>query len=46
MKTIYGLDVKTQWNQILDLHALKLAREHHQIGIIGSSLIILKEQYF
>ena len=29
MKTIYGLDVKTQWNQILDLHALKLAREHH-----------------
>jgi len=28
-KKIYGLDVKTQWDKILDLHALKLAIEHH-----------------
>jgi len=26
---IYGLDVQTQWNQILDLHVLKLAKEYH-----------------
>ena len=28
-KTIYGLDVATQWNQILELHCLALAKEHH-----------------
>jgi len=26
-KTIYGLDVKTQWEKILELHVLKLARK-------------------
>jgi hypothetical protein len=29
MKTIYGLDVATQWEQILELHVLALAKEHH-----------------
>ena len=29
MKTVYGLDTATQWNQILDLHCLALAKEHH-----------------
>ena len=28
-KTIYGLSVVTQWEQILEIHALKLAKEHH-----------------
>jgi len=28
-KTIYGLDVVTQWEQILELHVLALAKEHH-----------------
>jgi 2-polyprenyl-3-methyl-5-hydroxy-6-metoxy-1,4-benzoquinol methylase len=28
-KTIYGLDVATQWEQILELHVLALAKEHH-----------------
>jgi len=29
MKTLYGLSIETQWNQILDLHCLALAKEHH-----------------
>jgi len=29
MTTIYGLDVVTQWEQILELHVLALAKEHH-----------------
>jgi 2-polyprenyl-3-methyl-5-hydroxy-6-metoxy-1,4-benzoquinol methylase len=29
MKTLYGLDVATQWEQILELHVLALAKEHH-----------------
>ena len=29
MKTIYGLDVATQWEQILELHVLALAKEYH-----------------
>ena len=29
MKTIYGLDVTTQWKQILELYVLALAKEHH-----------------
>ena len=29
MKTLYGLDVNTQWEQILELHVLALAKEHH-----------------
>lgn len=28
-KTLYGLDVATQWDQILELHVLALAKEHH-----------------
>ena len=28
-KTIYGLSVVTQWEKILEIHALKLAKEHH-----------------
>ena len=28
-KTIYGLDVATQWEQILEIHVLNLAKEHH-----------------
>lgn len=28
-KTIYGLSVETQWEKILELHVLKLAKEHH-----------------
>ena len=28
-KTIYGLSIESQWNQILDIHCLKLAKEHH-----------------
>ena len=28
-KQIYGLDVATQWEQILELHVLALAKEHH-----------------
>jgi 2-polyprenyl-3-methyl-5-hydroxy-6-metoxy-1,4-benzoquinol methylase len=28
-KTIYGLSVVTQWQKILEIHALKLAKEHH-----------------
>jgi 2-polyprenyl-3-methyl-5-hydroxy-6-metoxy-1,4-benzoquinol methylase len=28
-KTLYGLDVATQWEQILELHVLALAKEHH-----------------
>lgn len=28
-KTLYGLSVETQWEQILEIHALKLAKEHH-----------------
>lgn len=28
-KTIYGLNVETHWEQILNLHALKLAKEYH-----------------
>lgn len=29
MTTIYGLDVATQWEKILELHVLALAKEHH-----------------
>jgi SAM-dependent methyltransferase len=29
MKTLYGLDIATQWEQILELHVLALAKEHH-----------------
>lgn len=29
MKTIYGLDVATQWEKILELHVLALAKEYH-----------------
>ena len=29
MKKIYGLDVATQWNQILEIHCLAFAKEHH-----------------
>jgi 2-polyprenyl-3-methyl-5-hydroxy-6-metoxy-1,4-benzoquinol methylase len=29
MKTLYDLDVATQWEQILELHVLALAKEHH-----------------
>ena len=29
MTTIYGLDVATQWEQILELHVLALAKEYH-----------------
>jgi SAM-dependent methyltransferase len=29
MKTLYGLDVATQWEKILELHVLALAKEHH-----------------
>jgi 2-polyprenyl-3-methyl-5-hydroxy-6-metoxy-1,4-benzoquinol methylase len=29
MTTLYGLDVATQWEQILELHVLALAKEHH-----------------
>ena len=29
MKTVYGLDVATQWEQILELHVLALAKEYH-----------------
>ena len=29
MTTIYGLYVATQWEQILELHVLALAKEHH-----------------
>ena len=29
MKTIYGLDIATQWEKILELHVLALAKEHH-----------------
>jgi 2-polyprenyl-3-methyl-5-hydroxy-6-metoxy-1,4-benzoquinol methylase len=29
MKTLYGLDIATQWEQILELHVLNLAKEHH-----------------
>jgi 2-polyprenyl-3-methyl-5-hydroxy-6-metoxy-1,4-benzoquinol methylase len=29
MKTIYGLNIATQWEQILELHVLALAKEHH-----------------
>ena len=28
-KTIYGLNVATQWEQILELHVLSLAKEYH-----------------
>lgn len=28
-KTIYGLSVATHWEQILEIHVLKLAKEHH-----------------
>ena len=28
-KKIYGLDVATQWEKILELHVLALAKEHH-----------------
>ena len=28
MKTIYGLDVATQWEKILEIHVLNLAKEH------------------
>lgn len=28
-KTIYGLSVATHWEKILEIHALKLAKEHH-----------------
>jgi 2-polyprenyl-3-methyl-5-hydroxy-6-metoxy-1,4-benzoquinol methylase len=28
-KKIYGLDVATQWEQILELHVLEFAKEHH-----------------
>jgi SAM-dependent methyltransferase len=28
-KTIYGLDIQTQWERILEIHVLKLAKEHH-----------------
>jgi 2-polyprenyl-3-methyl-5-hydroxy-6-metoxy-1,4-benzoquinol methylase len=29
MTTLYGLDVRTQWEKIAELHVLKLAKEHH-----------------
>jgi 2-polyprenyl-3-methyl-5-hydroxy-6-metoxy-1,4-benzoquinol methylase len=29
MEKVYGLDVATHWEQILEIHALKLAEEHH-----------------
>lgn len=29
MTTVYGLDVATQWEQILELHVLNLAKEYH-----------------
>ena len=29
MTTVYGLDVATQWEQILELHVLELAKEYH-----------------
>ena len=29
MATLYGLDVATQWEQILELHVLSLAKEYH-----------------
>ena len=29
MTTLYGLDVATQWEKILELHVLALAKEHH-----------------
>ena len=29
MATLYGLDVATQWEQILELHVLTLAKEYH-----------------
>ena len=29
MATLYGLDVATQWEQILELHVLALAKEYH-----------------
>lgn len=28
-KELYGLDIATQWEKILDIHVLKLAKEHH-----------------
>jgi SAM-dependent methyltransferase len=28
-KTLYGLDINTQWEKILEIHVLKLAKEHH-----------------
>jgi 2-polyprenyl-3-methyl-5-hydroxy-6-metoxy-1,4-benzoquinol methylase len=28
-KTLYGLDIKTQWEKILEIHALNLAKKHH-----------------
>lgn len=28
-KQVYGLDVATQWDKILELHSLKLGKEHH-----------------
>ena len=28
-KKIYGLDVATQWNQILEIHCLNLAKDNH-----------------
>ena len=29
MKQLYGLDIATNWEKILDIHVLKLAKEHH-----------------
>jgi 2-polyprenyl-3-methyl-5-hydroxy-6-metoxy-1,4-benzoquinol methylase len=28
-KKLYGFDITTQWDKILDIHVLKLAKEHH-----------------
>jgi SAM-dependent methyltransferase len=28
-KELYGLDIATNWEKILDIHVLKLAKEHH-----------------
>lgn len=28
-KELYGLDIATQWEKILEIHVLKLAKEHH-----------------
>ena len=29
MEKLYGLDIETQWEKILDIHVLKLAKDYH-----------------